>query len=174
MKSNYFKAYMEQQIHVLDDAIEIKSSGKVFLTIINKNGTASQMAVRNKVVLSGRSALASVVANDFEGPFSFYIARVLFGNSGTVSGTPRFVEDTQTGLFGPVILAKPVIATIDPLATSQVTFTTTVTFGELIGFAINEMALEMANGDLFSMTTFGDVNKTSTMQLIWNWRLNWI
>lgn len=165
---------MEHNIEILNDDIEIKSNGKIFLTMLNKDGTASQMAVRNKVVLSGRSALAAIVANQFEGVFSFYIARVLFGDNGTVGGVPRFVEDTQTGLFGPVILSKPVIATIDPLATSQVTFTTTVAFGELVGFAINEMALEMANGQIFSMATFGDVNKTSTTQLIYNWRISWI
>jgi hypothetical protein len=165
---------MEQQIQIFDDEIEIASHGKIFCTVVNKDGTFSKMAVRNKVVLSGRAALAKSLANQIGGDFNFYIARVLFGASGTVGGVPRYVNDGQDGLFGPVTLTKPVIASIDPLTPSQVTFTTTVAFAELIGQPINEMALEMANGDIFSMATFGDINKTSTMQLIWNWRLNWV
>ncbi len=153
---------------------DISSHGKIFCTVANEDGTFAKLAVRNKVLLSGRAALARSVANQIGSDFNFYIARVLFGNSGTVGGTPRFVEDQRDGLFGPVTLTKPVIASIDPVVPSQVTFTTTVAFGELIGQVINEMALEMANGDLFSMATFGDISKTSTMQLIWNWRLNWV
>ncbi len=154
--------------------IEISSHGKIYLTIKNKDGTSAQMAVKNKVLLSGRRALAKTLANDYDGNFSFYIARVLFGNNGTIGGSPRLVDDVRTGLFGAVTLAKPVIASIDPDYQNQVTFTTTVNFNELIGSVINEMALEMANGDLFSMATFGDVTKSSTMELVWNWRLTWV
>jgi len=163
-----------EHLELYNDDIEVASHGKIFCTVINENGTFAKMAVRNKVLLSGREALAKSLANQFTGTYNYYIARVLFGANGTVSGTPRFVEDQRDGLFGPVTLTKPVIASIDPMIPNQVTFTTTVNFSELIGQPINEMALEMANGDLFSMATFGDINKTGTMQLIWNWRLNFV
>lgn len=153
---------------------EIGSRGQIFLTLENVDGTKASMVVKNKVLLTGRNALAKTLANDYTGPFQFYVARVLFGNSGTLGGSPRLVEDSRTGLFGPTTLAKPVIASIDDDFPQQVTFTTTVTFSELIGETINEMALEMANGDLFSMATFGDISKTSLMQLIFNWRLTWV
>ena len=39
---------------------------------------------------------------------------------------------------------------------------------------LNEMALQMANGQLYSMTTFPDLNKTEDMQITFNWRLNFI
>jgi len=165
---------MEQQVQIFNDDVEIASHGKIFCTVVNEDGSFSKMAVRNKVLLSGRTALAKSLANQIGGDFNFYIARVLFGSSGTVSGAPRFVEDNREGLFGPVTLTKPVVATIDSLTPSQVTFTTTVTFNDLIGQAINEMALEMATGDLFSMATFGDINKTAGMQLIFNWRLSMV
>lgn len=165
---------MEQinQIGALEN--DILSQGKIFLKIINQDGSVATMAVRNKVLLSGKAGLARSLANQYNGEFPFYIARVLFGDNGTVGGAPRFVEDSRDGLFGLVNLTKPVIASIDPDLTHQVTFTTTITFDELVGQVINEMALEMANGDLFSMATFGDITKTSTMQLIWNWRLTWV
>lgn len=158
----------------IDNDIEIASHGNIFVTVINKDGTTAQLAVKNKVLLTGRSALASSLANQFDGMFNFYIARILFGSNGTVGGAPRYVDDGLDGLFGPVTLTKPVIASIDPTFPSLVTFTTTIQFSELIGQVINEMALEMATGDLFSMATFGDINKTSTMQLVWSWRISWI
>jgi hypothetical protein len=39
---------------------------------------------------------------------------------------------------------------------------------------LNEMALQMANGDLYSMVSFPDLTKTSEMSIIWNWTLSFI
>lgn len=153
---------------------DIHSIGKVFLTINNEDGSSANIAVNNKVLLTGQNALAKMLANDYDGTFSFYIARVLFGNSGTVGGAPLLVDGSRTALFGAVTLAKPVIASIDPNYQNQVTFTTTVAFSELIGQVINEMALEMANGDLFSLVTFGDITKSSSMELIFNWKISFV
>jgi hypothetical protein len=165
---------MDQQIITRESELDISSHGKIFITVENADGTVAVMAVKNKVLLAGRTALAQSLANQFGGQYQFYIARVLFGSNGTVGGAPRFVSDSQEGLFGPVMLAKPVIATIDPNIPTRVVFTTTVSFSEMVGGVINEMALEMANGNVFSLATFGDINKTGTMQLVWNWRLNWV
>ena len=62
-----------------------------------------------------------------------------------------------------------VISTIDPNTSSQVTFTSVIAFGDIVGVVINEMALQMSNGDLYSMTTSPDLNKTAEMQITFNW-----
>jgi hypothetical protein len=169
----------EKEIVISDNTQEIcnedtiTSQGKIFCTIVNEDGTSAKMVVRNKVVMSGRSALASSLANQISGDFNYYIAQVVFGSSGTVGGVPRFVNDNQAGLFGAVTLTKPVIATIDPNFPSAVTFTTTIAFGDLPGGAIvNEIALIMGNGQLFSMACFADLNKTNSTQFVFNWRLS--
>jgi hypothetical protein len=36
------------------------------------------------------------------------------------------------------------------------------------------MALVMNDGSLYSMATFGDIVKTNTMQITFNWRINYI
>lgn len=164
----------DSEMNVIETETEIASQGKIFITVKNLDGTTATLAVKNKVLRTGRSALAKSVANQFSTTYQFYISRVLFGSNGTLGGSPRFIDDARTGLFGPTTLTKPVIASIDPDVPYQVTFTTTVNFDELVGQTINEMALEMANGDVFSMATFGDISKTSSMSLVFNWRLNFI
>lgn len=153
---------------------EIKSIGEIQIIQTNLHKVSSETIVRNKVLRLGRSALASSLANEFGGSYNFFISRVLFGNNGTIGSVPRFVDEGRSGLFGATALTKPVLSTINPDLTTQVTFTTVVAFDELVGQVINEMALQMANGDLFSMATFGDINKSSLIQLVFNWRLNWV
>lgn len=154
------------------EEIILSPKGKIYIKIITGDGICKEIEVNNKILLTGRYAMAKSLANQTNGDFDFYIARVLFGNGGTVDETPRYIDDSRTGLFGTNILTKPVIASINPDLPQQVTFTSTVAFDEVVGQQINEMALEMANGDLFSMATFGDISKTSTIQLIFNWRLS--
>ena len=84
---------MEQTI-TRDVDIEVSSHGKIFVTVQNIDGSVATMAVKNKVLLLGRVALAESLANQFGTQYQFYIARILFGNQGTVGGTPRFVDDT--------------------------------------------------------------------------------
>jgi len=55
-----------------------------------------------------------------------------------------------------------------------VVFTSVLDYDEANGFQINEMALQMNNGDLYSMSTFADLNKTSSMQITWNWKLSFV
>jgi len=165
---------MKKKKQVMLQDSEVYSSGKIWIGIENADGTKAEVAVKNKVLQLGRAALASGLANDFSGNFQYFIRRVFFSNGGTLNGVPRLVEDTRTSLFNVVMLAKPVSASIDSNFQTQVTFTSVITFSELIGQVINEMALEMANGQLFSMATFGDINKSSTMQLTWNWRVSFV
>lgn len=153
---------------------EIKSKGDVERVIEWKDGRKETFDFSNTVLLSGRRALARSLANDFGESYQFFIARMLFGDGGTQSGVKKFVNSGREGLFGVTRLAKPVIANIDVSIPAQAIFTSVITFDEAIGVTLNEMALQMADGDLFSMVTFPDLSKTEDMQITWNWRNNFI
>jgi hypothetical protein len=98
---------------------------------------------------------------------------MLFGDGGTSGdGQPKFVDSSRSGLFGTTQVNKPITSTIDPINATQVVFTSVVSYSEGNGFVLNEMALQMNTGDLYSMATFGGITKTSQIQLTWNWRLS--
>src|SRR5581483_11974564 len=78
----------------------VKPQGKISFTVKNKDGTEATSIIRNKVVLTGRNAFAASLANQFNGEFPFYVTQILFGNNGTVGGSPRLVPDSQDALFG--------------------------------------------------------------------------
>lgn len=129
---------------------------------------------KNQVLRKGREALAAGLANIFSGDFNFFINRMLFGDGGTTGGVPKYVNTDRNGLFGLTRSSKPVISSIDPEFPSQVTFTSVLTFSDANGYVLSEMALQMANGDLYSMSTFPDLTKTPLMQITWNWRLSFV
>jgi len=130
--------------------------------------------IKNTILLTGRRALALSLANAIGDKFEFFITRMIFGDGGTTNGVKKFVNAGRNGLFGVTKLSKPVIATVDNSIPTQVIFTTVISFTEINGIVLNEMALQMATGDLFSMTTFPDLNKTSDIQLTLNWKNNFI
>jgi hypothetical protein len=114
--------------------------------------------------------MSGSVGNDF----NFFVSRMLFGDGGTTGGVPKYVNTERNGLFGITRASKPVIATIDPSFPSQVTFTSVVSYSEANGYNLNEMALQMNTGDLYSMTTFPDLGKTALMQITFNWGLSFV
>lgn len=130
--------------------------------------------IKNTVLRTGREALAKSLANDVSSVYNYFINRMLFGDGGTSGGSLKSVDTQRTGLFGITRASKPVIATVDPNLTTQVVFTSVLTFDDANGYAINEMALQLASGDLYSMVTFADLNKTSSMQITFNWRLSFV
>ncbi len=136
------------------------------------DGTIEKLYWANTILKTGRTAIANVLANNFADTFDFYINRMIFGINGTVDGVPKFVDEGRQGLFGLTVLSKPVIATVDPNVPTQAVFTSVITFSEVNSLALSEMALQMANGDLYSMKTFPDLSKTSSLQLTINWRIN--
>lgn len=148
--------------------------GDVQLIIDYLDGSQEIREFHNTVLRKGREALAASLANEIGNSFDFFISRMLFGDGGTQGGVPKFVDTARNGLFGITRAAKPVIASIDPQINSQVVFTSVLAFEEANGFALSEMALKMNNGDLYSMATFADLNKTSQMQITWNWRLSFV
>lgn len=153
---------------------KIQTRGDVECVIDWKDGRHEQFEVCNTILLTGRRALAKSLANAIGGSFQFYVTRMLFGDGGTQSGVKKYVDAGRNGLFGVTRLSKPAIANIDGSIPTQVIFTSVITFDDAVGVTLNEMALQMANGDLYSMTTFPDLNKTEDMQLLFNWRINYI
>ena len=153
---------------------EVKPYGFVQAIIDYESGEREIIEFQNTILTGGREALASCLARDIGEGFNFYINRMLFGDGGTSDGSTKFVATSRNGLFGITQASKPVIASIDPNIPSQVIFTSVISFSEANGAVLNEMALQMATGNLYSMVTFPDLTKTAQMQITWNWRLTFV
>jgi hypothetical protein len=152
---------------------QIKTKGDVEI-IISYNGHEEIINVSNTILRKGRCALARVLANNLNEYFDFYVNRMIFGDGGTVGGVKRYVDAGREGLFGVTRMRKPVIANIDSTVPTQVIFTSVISYEEGLGMTLNEMGLEMANGELYSMVTFPDLTITENMAITFNWRQNFV
>jgi hypothetical protein len=148
--------------------------GNIQAVIENKSGSLDVIEFRNTILKTGRSALAFSLANRIGGDFDFFVSRMIFGDGGTNGSIPKIVPVERNGLFGSKIVDKPVVANIDSSNDSQVIFTSVVSFNEGNGFNLNEMALVLQTGDLYSMATFPGVSKTPQMQITFNWKCSFI
>lgn len=157
---------------MIEIAEDFKIYGFVQAIIDYECGDREIIEFQNTILNSGREALASCLARNIGEGFNFYINRMLFGDGGTSDGSQKYVATSRNGLFGLTQASKPVIASIDPNIPSQVIFTSVISFSEANGAVLNEMALQMANGNLYSMVTFPDLTKTAQMQITWNWRIS--
>src|SRR5262252_3532857 len=157
---------------MIEDALTPK--GCVEAIIEYKDGPTEIVRFPNTILRLGRQALAQCLTNQIGGAFDFFISRMLFGDGGTNGGTIKFVSTERNGLFGVTRANKPVMASTDQTAPTQAIFTSVLTFQEANGFTLNEMALQMNTGDLYSMATFPDLSKTAQMQITWNWRLSFV
>jgi hypothetical protein len=153
---------------------ETTCQGFYEIEIKNLDGEITKIERKNTVLRTGRLALVKVVTNELGSYSSLYINRIIFGNGGTSGGQPKFVDVNRTGLFGATVLDKTVISSIDPTNSTQAIFSTVVTYSDANGYTLNEMALVLNDGTLYSMATFGDIAKTSSMQITFNWRINYI
>ena len=144
---------------------ELKPCGFVQAIIDYESGERKIVEFPNTVLTKGREALASCLARDIGEGFNFYVNRMLFGDGGTADGSTKFVATSRNGLFGLTQASKPVVASVDPNIPSQVIFTSVIAFSEANGAVLNEMALQMASGNLYSMVTFPDLTKTAQMQI---------
>ena len=138
------------------------------------DGTKETVIFPNTILNKGRNALASSLANDVGDVYPYFINRMLFGDGGTVSGTIKYVDAQRNGLFGITRASKPVISQVDSDIPNKVVFTSVLSFNDANGYALNEMALQMNTGDLYSMVTFPDLNKTNEMQITYNWNISFI
>ena len=155
-----------------DSQIECEGFYEIIIETID--GDKTEIHRKNTVLKTGRIALVKVITAETGTYTSLYISRIIFGTNGTSGGQPKFIDVNRTGLFGPTVLDKTVFASIDSLNLTQAIFSTIVTYTDANGSTLNEMALVMNDGSLYSMATFGDIVKTNTMQITFNWRINYI
>jgi hypothetical protein len=155
-----------------EEPVEVK--GYVTVNIEYNDGRKEKIEFKNTILRKGREALAKSLANDLGDTYQFYVNRMLFGDGGTLNNAPKHVDTNRNGLFGITRASKSVIAQVDPNISSQVIFTAVLNNTDANGYALNEMALQMSNGDLYSMATFLDLNKTDQMQITWNWRISFV
>lgn len=149
----------------------IKIKGDVQGIIEYDSGKIEIIEFPNTIVVTGRQAVAACLANKIGDNFNFYINRMLFGDGGTADGSVKYVNANRNGLFGVTRASLPVISSINPNISTQVIFTSVIPKDTANGYALNEMALKLANGDLYSMVTFPDLNKTNQMQITFNWKI---
>lgn len=157
---------------MIKENIEVKGDVEIILSW--KDGNTEKLDYKNTVLLTGRRALAKSLSNQIGNKYEFYITKMIFGDGGTSEGVKKFVNAGRQGLFGVTRLSKPALSNLDTSVPAQVIFTSVIKFDEIVGVTINEMGLQMANGELYSMVTFPDLNKTEDMQITFNWRLNFI
>jgi hypothetical protein len=153
---------------------QIKAKGDVEIIIDYVNGKKDTLLIKNAILKRSKEASVKGLVNQIGGEWSFYIEKMIFGTNGRSMGVPKVVEDSRNGLFGPTLLSKNISAIVNPNISTQAIFTTVVTSSEGNGNTIDELALQMKNGDLYSMTTFGGISKTSSMQITFNWRLSFV
>lgn len=149
----------------------VKTKGIVQVILEYKDGTTSEFEVNNAVLNTGKRALAKSLANVIGNKFTFFISKMLFGDGGTLNGVPRYVDAGRNGLFGLTKATKPVIASLDPNQKALVIFTSVLSYDDANDAPVNEMALQMDNGELYSMVTFADLNKTNLLQITFNWKI---
>lgn len=149
----------------------VKVSGEVERIIEYADGKIEKCRMKNAILSKGREALAASIGNMIGTTYSFYISRMLFGDGGTVDGQTKIVNTSRNGLFGTTRASKPVISSTNPSVPAQIIFTSVLTWTDANGYALSEMALQMSNGDLYSMITFPDVTKTAQMQITYNWEI---
>lgn len=151
-----------------------KPKGAVEIIIDYDDGRQEVVYRNNAVVRKAKEAHVLGLVNQIGDSWEYYIDKMLFGTNGTLTGVPKVVEDTRNGLFGTTLLSKSVASLVNPSVTTQAIFTTVVTFAEGNGSTLNEMALQMKSGDLYSMITLPGIAKTSAMQITFNWRLSFV
>ncbi len=148
-----------------------KIKGDVDIIVEYKDGKKEFHSWHNTVLNNGKGVVAKTLAGEIGSAFSFYICKMVFGDSGTIGDVPRFVDAARDGLFGPAVISKNVIANIDPNNPTQVIFTAIMTYEDAVDATLNEMGLQLADGSYYSLATFGNITKTSLMQITWNWRI---
>ncbi len=152
----------------------IHQRGDVDVIIDHKDGRRDTFTVRNAILTNAKNAHANALCNDIGETFQYYISNMIFGTNGTLGGEPKVVEASRNGLFGSTLVNKVVMSTVNPQQLNQAIFTAVIGFDEGNGSIINEMALVMKNGDLYSMVTLGGISKNSTIQITFNWRLTFV
>jgi hypothetical protein len=158
---------------MIEDHITCK--GTVTMTVQNLEGNVVRKEVfPNAVLRTGREAIAAALANKYGPSFENYVSNMIFGDGGQDGEQLKYVNASRTGLFGVTRASKNVVSVIDSVNKFQVTYNAILSYEDANGYTLNEMALQLENGDLFSMATFGGIDKTSSMQITWQWAISFL
>jgi hypothetical protein len=144
--------------------VNISTIGRISL-LVNK---VEKFTFKNQLLNPGRRFLLSnLIPRPSSSPI--FIKSILFADGGTHNNEVRMVEPEMEHPFGVIRMRKEVISQVNPEVPTEALFSVTVGENEGNDFTLNEMGLELSNGDLFSLATFPDFNKTSQMALDWSW-----
>jgi hypothetical protein len=145
----------------------IKTIGQISL-IIKQGGQKSQFSFQNQLLNGGRRFL---ISNLLQRPSStsIFLKNMLFGDGGAVNDDVKPVVPEMEQMFGVTRMKKEAVVQINPEIPTQLLLTVIVPENEGNDFALNEMALELSDGTLFSLATFPSFNKTDQMELTWLW-----
>ena len=144
----------------------IKSKGFIEAKIKYKSTNKIEiLRFNNQTLNSGKEFLCRCLLE--KSPL--FISDMRFGDGGTEDGTPKEVTPFQETLSGVTRIKKPVVSQIDSEVSTQAIFTIIIGENECNGNVLNEMALELSDGKLFSLSTFADLNKTDDMEITWSW-----
>lgn len=147
----------------------IKAIGPIHLIIEEDGKNKKELFFTNRVLRSGHTTLCKYLINEQED--KPYISEIIFGDGGAEGRTPKKIHPDRKTLFGITKLNKEIVAQIDPEDLSTLVIAVVVEKNEANDCMINEIALKMSNGDLFSMATFSGFEKTEKMRLTWIWRV---
>lgn len=153
---------------------KIKSKGFVEILVedIEKKQIISKIKLKNTILNSGKSILSRMISNNTSSSL-IYINSMDFGEGGESEGVPKVVTPDRTSLFTPIsgVIGVSAIGDWNSSSEKQAVFSSTITTSQAVGRTINEAALKMSNGELFSMITFGGLSKTSSLQFTLNWTI---
>jgi hypothetical protein len=169
-------------------AEEFKIKGEVSCRIEYKNGKYIDWNFPNTILRAGREAIVGMLTNTlavcppasgsyYNNSSATYVNRMVFGNGGTSGGVPKVVSQDRNSLFcGSPLVTKYINGIVDPGLSTQAIFTSVLLYDDPVASSgaalLNEMGLVMNNEDYYSMVTFPDLNKTSAMQITFNWRIS--
>lgn len=150
----------------------VKILGNINLEIEYSDGKKENLKFKNSPLRQGKSALAQFVCSkDSE---RIWITDMIFGDGGVEKNDKKTVNPNRNTLFGVARVVKPVVCQLDPEDPTKVIVSTILEKDEGNDYVINEMALKLNTGDLFSMATFYNLNKNEQMKLKWTWELLFI
>src|SRR6185437_416730 len=104
----------------------IKQRGEVEVVIDHRDGRRERFVVKNAILMTAKNAQANALCNNIGQTYQFYIANMIFGTNGPLNGAPKVVSASQNGLFGPTLVSKQVMSTVNPQMLNQTIFTAVI------------------------------------------------
>jgi len=146
--------------------------GHIIRKIRYLDGSVESFEFPNTLLNSAKVRMADFLIN--ENPKPIYITHILFGDGVFEAGQKKEPNPTQTSLLGIVRASKKVVKQVDPEIPTQLVFSVTLENEDANGHVLNEMALQMNDGELFSISTFPNLTKAEDFAVDWLWVVDFI